>query len=171
MRTADTSDADMALGQFYAVTELTRLAMEFGGIPEARGNQAFRSLCARFLAAPDNAGFVSAALDTIHDLIRTSSDGTDADTALRRAVLGGAPAVDLDWQGALSSVGRPAQSRAGIPARAGPSESAFPCAPVAHRRDCRRIAAGNTPLSELIAALVKDMDFAAFRGNPKDTEG
>ena len=157
MRTADTSDADTALGQFYAVTELTRLAMEFGGIPEARGNQAFRSLCARFLAAPDNAGFVSAALDTIHDLIRTSSDGTDADTALRRAVLGGGPAVDLDWQGALVQLddrrNRERAFRRVLDLQKVPSLALL----LRIDETVRRIAAGNTPLSELIAALVKDV--------------
>ena len=158
MRTADDVDGDLFLGQFYALTELTRLAMEFGGMEEARGNQVFRDLCKRFLAAPDIAGMTSATLDTVRDLTGASGGGAehDADDALRSAVLGGGPGVDLDWHGAPVQFDR-RRDREREFGRVLDLQK-VPSIAVLLRIDetLRRIAAGNAPLPAGIASLEKD---------------
>jgi tetratricopeptide (TPR) repeat protein len=89
--------ADLVLGQFHALTELTRLGMESGALSEERGAQVFRALCARFTGAPEAASYASASLDTLNDLVGPTSD---PNAALARLVLGSAAPVPVAWNGA-----------------------------------------------------------------------
>ena len=154
MRTADIADTDLILGQFYALTELIRLAMEPGGMPEARANQIFRDLCKRFLAATDVAAITSAALDTLRDL--TAGASTDTDRSLRTAILGGGPPLDLEWQGKILQLD-PAHDRERAFGRVLDLQKVPPVTLLLRLDEStRRIAAGASPLPDAIASLEKD---------------
>ncbi len=159
MRTADIAETDLLLGEFYALTELTRLAMDFGGIPENRANQIFRDLCKRFLEATDPAAIASAALDTLRDLTAGANSGpdkADPDRALRSAILGGGPPLDLEWRGGVLQLD-PTRDRERAFGRVLDLQK-VPSVTLLLRLDesIRGIAAGTLPLLEAIANVEKD---------------
>jgi Flp pilus assembly protein TadD len=87
-------DADLAMGQFFALVEMIRLGLQSEKLQEQRALTIFRSLYARFQAAQDAAGFAAASLDSVRDLIGAASD---ADQALATMTLGDAAPLAFEW--------------------------------------------------------------------------
>lgn len=99
----DEVDANIALGLFFSATELIRLGMTVGDIPEATGNELFRSLCRRFGAARDQAGYAAASLDTVRGLVQAGTIVSGAkgspDELLQRLIAGRFEPVHVERNG------------------------------------------------------------------------
>ncbi len=101
LNSIDTLDADLAMGQFFALVEMIRLGLQSEKLPEQRAVAVFRSLYARFQAAQDTAGFAAASLDSVRDLVGAAPD---ADQALAVMALGDAAPFAFEWNGAEHSL-------------------------------------------------------------------
>ena len=94
------SDANLALGLFFSATELVRLSLEFGQIPEASANRIFRALCVRFNAAQDASAYTSASLEALRDLVNEAESKNGAtDQVLQALVTGAGKPILLEWNG------------------------------------------------------------------------
>ena len=150
----DTLDADLAMGQFFSLVELTRLGLESGKLPEQRGAAIFRSLCSRFFAARDAAEFATASLDSVRDLLGTTS-APDADKLLAALVLGETAPVNFELNGAEHSLdpgrGRKVAFERVLNLQKAPSISVLLRMDVA----VRSMAARKGPVEPLFAELLK----------------
>jgi tetratricopeptide (TPR) repeat protein len=159
VRAIDEVQADLILGDFHALLELTRLAMDFSGVPEMRGTEILRSLCVRFSAAADLAGFALASLDTVRDLIRSKTEmPLDPDLALSSLVLGETPPpLEVEWRGAVLSTDA-GRNRSDAYGRVLDLQKTPRLALLLRIDDAiRRIAAGNESYGPLIDALRRDV--------------
>jgi hypothetical protein len=104
MRQLDDLHAEAALGPFEALLELLRLAQTSGMANEEKTARILRAVCAAFNADPDAAGYATASLDAVRELIREAPKAKDANAALAEALLGHTAPVEVEWKGVESSL-------------------------------------------------------------------
>ena len=150
----DALDAELAMGQFFAVVELIHLGVESGRTTEQQATVIFRSAGARFLAARNAAEFTMASLDSVREMIGAST--IDPDQALAAMVLGDAISVDLEWKDIPHHLD-PGRRRAVAFGRVLNLQKTPAVAPLVRMEDSlRAIASGKGPIAPPIAQLIKD---------------
>ncbi|HKD04576.1 MAG TPA: hypothetical protein VKB79_01630 [Bryobacteraceae bacterium] len=151
MKNGNAVEDEIALGQFYALLELNKLALDSGGLSEDEAARSVRALSQRFAAGQDFAAYTAAAFDSTRELA-----GSNADARLEKLALGSVPPVEVEWNGDTRMVdpqrAREDAYRRVLELQRPPSVTAL------LRMDdaVRRIAAAKEPYPPLLDALQKD---------------
>ncbi|MGD0046294.1 MAG: tetratricopeptide repeat protein [Bryobacteraceae bacterium] len=100
-------DLNVILGEFDSLIALISLAQESGALDAPAAAGLFDQVCVRFSKANSPAGYTTASLDSVRELIQRAApkpaDG-DPDRALERALLGAGPAVSFELDGSHREV-------------------------------------------------------------------
>ena len=107
LRSVPRFDLNVILGEFDSLIALISLAQESGALDAPAAAGLFDQVCVRFSKANSPAGYTTASLDSVRELIRRGAPkatGDDPDRALERALLGDSQRASFELDGSHREV-------------------------------------------------------------------
>jgi tetratricopeptide (TPR) repeat protein len=115
LRSVPRADLNVILGEFDSLIALISLAAESGALDAATAAGLFDQVCVRFAKANSPAGYTTASLESVRELIQRAAPkpaDADPDRILEHALLGEGPRVTFELDGAQHEVDASAERSA-----------------------------------------------------------